>query len=427
MTGNKKIIIVGGGFAGLRLARELNGSSFDVLLIDRQNHHQFQPLFYQVASARLEPSTISFPFRKVFQHSRNVKFLMAEVKRINAEENSIITSTGNYYYDYLVIATGCRTNYFGNEELSRYTLPMKSTIDALEIRNRILMGFEDLMSVDGSEAESLLNIVIVGAGPTGVELAGAFAEMKKNILPKDYPGYDFSRLKIFLIEGSDNTLNSLSDLSKKASRKYLTEMGVTVRTGTFVNGYDGKIVKLNNGENIPCRNVIWAAGITGDVIPGINACSVTKSGRYIVDRFNKILGYKNVYALGDIAYMETPKYPHGHPQVANVAINQGKNLSHNLKACLRGGKLTEYEYHDLGTMATVGKHRAVVDLPFISFKGYFAWFVWMFLHLMLILSVRNKLMIFIDWAWNYLTNDSSLRLILSTGTEKKDNLKKGLQ
>lgn len=416
MIGNRKIIIIGGGFAGLRLARELNGSQFDVLLIDRQNHHQFQPLFYQVASARLEPSTISFPFRKVFQRSRNVHFLMAEVKSINSEANEIITSAGTYSYDYLVIATGCKTNYFGNEDLLRYTLPMKTTIDALEIRNRILSGFEHLMSANGKEAESLLNIVIVGAGPTGVELAGAFAEMKNSILPKDYPGYDFSPLKIFLLEGSDNTLNSLSDLSKKASRIYLTELGVTVRTNTFVTGYDGRTVNLNNGEKIPCRNVIWAAGITGDVIKGINAGSVTKSGRYIVDRYNKILGYRNIYAIGDIAYMETPRYPKGHPQVANVAINQGKNLSNNLKAGLKGRKLKEYEYHDLGTMATIGKHRAVVDLPFISFKGYFAWFVWMFLHLMLILSVRNKVMIFIDWAWNYLTNDSSLRLILSTGT-----------
>jgi NADH dehydrogenase len=254
--------------------------------------------------------------------------------------------------------------------------------------------------------------VIVGGGPTGVELAGAFAEMKNIILPRDYPGFDFSRLRIILIEKSPNTLNSMSEMSKKASAKYLGELGVDVRTQVFVTEYDGKIVILNTGEKIPCKNLIWAAGISGNLISGINIENITRNGRYIVDRYNRIPGFNDVFAVGDIAYMETPLYPNGHPQVANVAIGQAKNLARNIKALASGKKMREYEYKDLGSMATIGKHKAVVDLRFVSFKGHFAWYIWMFLHLMLILSVKNKLMIFINWAWNYLTRDSSLRLII---------------
>lgn len=406
-----RVIITGGGFGGLQLARKLNGSDFDVLLIDRQNHHQFQPLFYQVASARLEPSTISFPFRKVFQRSRNVRFLLAEMTAVNTEMNLVETTVGTFSYDILVIATGCNTNYFGSSSIMKHALPMKTTMEAIEIRNRILLGFESLISASSADTAGLLNIVIVGAGPTGVELSGAFAEMKSVVLPRDYPEHDFSKLKIILLEGSSNTLNSMSEMARKASMRYLQELGVQVRTGVFVTDYDGRTIKLNTGEEIPCRNMIWAAGVTGNVVGGLLPDSLTRSGRYITDRYNRVIGYRNIYAIGDIAYMETPLYPHGHPQVANVAINQGKNLARNLRAEAKGRKLTEYEYRDLGSMATIGKHRAVVDLPFMSFKGYFAWFIWMFLHLMLILSVKNKLMIFIDWAWNYLTRDSSLRLI----------------
>ncbi len=427
MISRTRIIIVGGGFGGLQLARKLNNSAFDILLIDSQNHHQFQPLFYQVASARLEPSTISFPFRKIFQRSGNIRFFLARLSEIIPDKNEIITSIGDFNYDYLIIATGCKTNYFGNDGIMQNALPMKTTLDAIEIRNRILLGFENLISARDNHVEALLNIVIVGAGPTGVELAGAFAEMKRVILPRDYPGFDFSGLKIILLEGSANTLGNMSELSKKASMKYLIDLGVDVRTEVFVTGYDGMTITLNNGEKILCKNMIWAAGVTGNMADGIKKDSTTRSGRYIVDRYNRISGYSDIFAIGDIAYMETPLYPHGHPQVANVAINQGKNLAGNLKAMMSGGKLKEYEYKDLGSMATIGKHRAVVDLPFMSFKGYLAWFIWMFLHLMLILSVKNKLMIFINWAWNYLTNDSSLRLIFTVrnGSKSGDNIPAG--
>ena len=413
MSHRKKIILIGGGFAGLHLAQQLNNTAFDVFLIDKQNHHQFQPLYYQVASARLEPSNISFPFRKIFQKSNNVEIRLAEVTKIVSSENKIETNIGDFNYDYLVIATGCKTNFFGNEQISKHALSMKTTEEAIEIRNTILLNFEKYISAKENEKEALLNIVLVGAGPTGVELAGAFSEMKKYILPRDYPHIDFSKLKVILLEGSKNTLNSMSEESKKASRNYLEEMGVVIRTETFVTNYDGVTATLNTGETIMTNNLIWAAGVTGNIIEGINKEQIIRN-RYKVDRFNKIHGTQNIYALGDIAYMETPLYPNGHPQLANVAINQGKNLASNFLNQLKNKPQKEYEYKDLGSMATIGKYRAVVDLPFIKFQGFFAWYVWMFLHLMLILSVRNKLSIFFNWAWSYLLKDSSLRLILKS-------------
>ena len=411
MEQRKKIILIGGGFAGLHLAKQLSNTGFDILLIDKQNHHQFQPLYYQVASARLEPSNISFPFRKIFQKAKNIQIRLAEVTKIVAESRKIETTIGDFNYDFLVIASGCKTNFFGNEQISKHALSMKTTEEAIEIRNSILLNFEKLISAKAEERESLLNIVLVGAGATGVELAGAFSEMKKDILPRDYPHMDFSKLNIILLEGSKNTLNNMSEESKTASKKYLEDLGVIVKTETFVTNYDGKTATLNNGETIQTTNLIWAAGVTGNVIEGISTENVIRN-RYKVDRYNKILGTQNIYAVGDIAFMETPKYPNGHPQVANVAINQGKNLAINFLSILKGKSLKEYEYKDLGSMATIGKYRAVVDLPFIKFQGFFAWWIWMFLHLMLILSVRNKLAIFFNWAWNYLAKDSSLRLIL---------------
>ena len=410
--GRKRVLVVGGGFAGLQLIENLDSNLFDVVLIDKVNHHQFQPLFYQVATSQLEPSSISFPLRKIFQDRKGTQIRLAEVTEIFPEKNEVGTSIGNFGYDYLVIASGCGTNFYGNENLEKYTYGLKTTYDAIKIRNRILEGFEEAISMSGLERKSVLNIVIVGGGPTGVEMAGAFAEIKQNILPRDFPDIDFKDLTITLLEGSSHTLNSMSDCAKLASEKYLTDLGVRVKTGLFVKEYDGRDVKLSNGEVILSQNVIWAAGVIGNTIKGIDIESVVGSGRYKVNRQNAILGYSNIYAVGDIAYMETPKYPKGHPQLANVAINQAKNLARNLKRMQNGKTQKDFEYLNLGSMATVGKHKAVVDLPFISFKGYFAWFVWMFLHLMLILSIRNKLIIFINWAWNYFTKDTSLRLIL---------------
>jgi NADH dehydrogenase len=409
---NKRILILGAGFAGLQLARQLSNTSYEITLIDRYNYHQFQPLFYQVATARLEPSSISFPLRKIFQNKENVHIRLAEVKAIDAEQNKVITNEGDFDYDYLVIATGCTTNFFGNKEIAEKAFPMKSTTEAMALRNRILLNFEDALSATEEELKAILNIVVAGGGPTGVELAGALAEMKKNVLPKDYPDMDFSQLNVYLLEGSPVTLGPMSKASQQKSQLYLEQLGVKVWTEAIVESYDGHTVRLKDGRNIATRNLIWAAGVTGNLPGGLPEEITRRGNRVKVDRYNKVEGFNNIYAVGDIAYMETPKYPKSHPQVANVAINQAKLLGKNFKAALNNSNWKEFEYQDPGSMATVGKRKAVVDLPKFSFQGRLAWFTWMFLHLMLILSVRNKLFIFINWAISYFTNDTTLRLIL---------------
>lgn len=416
-----KVVIIGGGFAGLQLAKTLMKADLKVILVDKQNHHQFQPLFYQVASGRLEPSSISFPFRKIFQKSKNVDFRMADIINIDPIEKKIMTAYDrNITYDHLVIATGCKTNFFGNKEMSENAFSMKTTQDSIDIRNKILFSFEKEIFARPEEKQAWMNIVIVGGGPTGVELSGSFAELKKNILPKDYHNIDFSKFNIILLEGSKNTLNNMSEESRIASRRYLEEMGVIVKTETLIESYDGKLAVLNTGEIIPTKNVIWAAGVIGNIINGLESQDIFKN-RYIVDRLNKIKHFDNIYALGDVAYMVTPKYPNGHPQVANVALNQAKTLGKNIVNSLKNENYQpiEYEYNDMGMMATIGKNKAVVEFPFIKFHGALAWYIWMFLHLMLILSVRNKLVIFFNWAWSYLTKDTSLRLITNIDYKKE--------
>lgn len=410
METREKIIIIGGGFAGLQLAKTLNNKNKKVIVLDRMNHHMFQPLFYQVASGRIEPSNISFPFRKIFQQSRNTQFRMTDVKEIDTVNNKVITDEAEFTYDKLIIATGCKTNFFGNKELEGKAFGMKNTQEAISIRNHVLMTFEKLIIEKSRSDDGNWNIVIVGSGPTGVELAGAFAEMKKDILPRDYPYMNFDQLKIILVSSTEKPLAVMSSEAQEKSEKYLKDLGVTFMSGEVVTEYDGDKVHLKSGKEIPSNNVIWAAGVTGNVIDGFPEEKLVRN-RYIVDRYNKIKGYDNVYAIGDIAYMETPKYPQGHPQVANVAINQAKNLGKNLLK-KSPDEWKEYEYDDKGSLATIGKHRAVVDLPFIKFQGFLAWYFWMFLHLMLILSVRNKLAIFFNWMWSYINKDSSLRLII---------------
>jgi NADH:ubiquinone reductase (H+-translocating) len=412
-----RIVIIGAGFAGLRIARSLNNTNYEVYLIDRHNYHEFQPLMYQVATARLEPSSISFPLRKIFQHTRNVHIHIAEVDRIDTAGKVVYTSIGDVGYDRLVIALGCTTNFFGNHRIQSHSFPMKSVPNAMALRNRILQTFEDTIIAGPAERQALLNFVIVGGGPTGVELSGAMAEMKKYILPRDYPGMDFSRLTIYLLEGSPNTLNAMSEPSRAKSRQYLEKLGVIVRTSTVVEDYDGETVTLKGGETIAARNVIWAAGVTGNHLEGVPAASLMKGNRLKTNRRHEAEGLDGVYAIGDIALMPTPKYPNGHPQLANVAIAHAASLALNFKRELRGKPPIEFEYHNKGTMATVGKRKAVVDLPQISFQGTFAWFTWMFVHLMLILSVKNKLFIFLNWMMSYFANDSTLRLILKANTD----------
>ncbi|MCC7030062.1 MAG: NAD(P)/FAD-dependent oxidoreductase [Chitinophagaceae bacterium] len=418
MKEKKKIILIGGGFAGIEFVKKIDSHLFDVLLIDKINHHQFQPLFYQVATSQIEPASISFPFRNIFKHKKNLQIRLAEVIEVNDTAQLVITTVGEFRYDYLVIAIGCKTNFFGNQNIAKYSFTLKTTYDSIAIRNHILQTFENIISAEEHEKENLMNLVIVGAGPTGVELAGAFAEIKKNILPKDYPGIDFTAFKIILVEGSKHTLNNMSAQAKEASRNYLLKMGVQIITEVFVKDYDGQVLQLSNGSVISSATVIWAAGVTGNVMKGLPPENIIQGNRIQVNRINQMLLSERIFALGDIAYMETPLYPKGHPQVANVAINQAKNLANNFKRIALQRTALEFEYKDLGSMATIGRNKAVVDLSFVKFKGYIAWLVWMFLHLMLILSVRNKLIIFINWSWAYITKDTSLRFILKHSDKK---------
>ncbi|HEX8268354.1 MAG TPA: NAD(P)/FAD-dependent oxidoreductase [Flavobacterium sp.] len=421
MDTNKRIVIVGAGFAGLRLAQDLRKSPYELYLIDKNNYHQFQPLMYQVATARLEPASISFPLRKVFQYCKNTHIRIADVLSVDTNAKQVVTSIGNYPYDYLIIAAGCKTNYFGNQELEKHAFPMKSVPEAIQLRNRILQTFEDAVITPPENLQFLLNFVVVGGGPTGVELAGALAEMKKNILPKDYPDKDFSQLQIYLLEGSPYVLSAMSEESKTVSRKYLEDLGVVVKTETIVENYDGRTITLKGGGSIEAKNVIWAAGISGNVLDGIPRECYTRGSRLVVNRYNHVENLPDVYAIGDIAYMTTPKYPNGHPQVASVAIEQAKVLARNFKNMGQNKPLTEYEFHNKGSMATVGKRKAVVDLPKFSFQGRFAWLMWMLVHLMLILSVKNKLSIFVNWMFSYFNNDSTLRVLIKPVEKKVEN------
>lgn len=418
-----KIILVGGGFAGMEFAKRMRNKGFDLLLIDKQNHHQFQPLFYQVACSMLEPTSISFPFRRMFQDTKNMEFRMAHLERVFPEQKYIQTNVGNFEYDYLILGLGCTTNFFGNASVAEHAMTLKTTQEAIHVRNHILNNFEMVISMPDEEREPYLNIVIVGAGPTGVELSGSFAEMKSNILPKDYTFFDFNRLNIKLIEGSPNTLNAMSDHAHKYSRAYLEKMGVDIRTQTVVKDYDGENLTLSTGEVIRTKNVIWAAGVIANKVEGLEKAEIMRGNRLHVDRYSRVIGYESIFALGDLAYMEEPKYPNGQPQLANVAINQAKNLAKNLLKFKPVSEWKEYSYKDLGSMATVGRNKAVVDLPRFKFKGWFAWMVWMFLHLMLILTVRSKLIILINWALSYFASDNStLRVIFSNPDKRKTHV-----
>ena len=419
-----KVVIIGAGFGGLKLARHLNNKpGFDVVLIDKCNYHQFQPLFYQVATAGLDASNISFPLRKVFQKSKNVRIRLAELKEINAKENKVITSEEEISYDVLVIATGADTNFFGNQQLADHAMPMKSSVEAIELRHRLLENLESaIVTTDPDELQRKMNIVVVGGGPTGVEVSGALSEMKKYILPKDFPELDFSKMNIYLLEGSPKTLAAMSEKSSAESQRYLENMGVTVLTNTIVKDYDGKDVLLTNGEKIASSIVIWAAGIKGNIPGGIDPSLIVRGNRITTDRRCRVMGSENIYAIGDVAYMETPKFPKGHPQVAPVAMQQAKMLADNLIRMERkSDKFFDFEYNDKGSMATVGRNKAVVDVPKpkLHFKGWFAWIIWMSLHLMMILGVKNRFFVFNHWLYKYFTYDQNLRLIFR-GVEGRD-------
>lgn len=384
-------------------------------MVDRFNYHQFQPLFYQVATAGLDASNISFPLRKVFHNSKNVRIRFANIERIDTEAKAVITDSGPIPYDTLVIATGAGTNFFGNKEIETHAFSMKSTVEALQIRHRLMENLEAAVTEnDPDELQRLLNVVVVGGGATGVEVSGAIAEMKNYVLPKDYPELDFGNMNIYLVEGSGKVLSTMSSESSEQAAKYLSKLGVTLLLNTQVAGYDGRNLSSKDGNSIPTATVIWAAGIRGHIPAGLENVPPQRGNRLPVDIYNRINGLENVFAVGDIALMPTENYPNGHPQVAPVAMQQADNIAYNLNLILQGkGDLKSFEYKDKGSMATVGRNLAVVDIPKpkLHFGGFLAWLVWMALHLMLILGVKNRLFVFINWLYNYMTYDQSLRLI----------------
>jgi NADH dehydrogenase len=412
-SNHPKVVIVGGGFAGLKLARKLMKEDFQVILLDKNNYHQFQPLFYQVATAGLEPSAISFPLRKIFHHSKNVVFRMAEVQRIDVNQNRLFTDIGHIDYDHLILAMGGDTNYFGSKSIEYYATPMKTVSEALYIRNKIISNYERAINIEKVEHRKyLMNVVIVGGGPTGVELAGAMAELRNNVLPIDYPELNFHNMKVVLIEAGPELLGSMSPESKSHALKYLQELGVDVMLNTQVKDYDGQIVSLSDDVFLETQTLLWAAGIKPNLIDGLSLEHYAPSGRIYVDSYSQIIDCPGVYALGDVSLLTEEKYPKGHPQVAQVALQQAERLANNLIDAQKGKALKPFRYKNLGSMATIGKKRAVVDLPFIKFQGLLAWLTWLFVHLMAILGVKNRLFVFLNWSWNYLSFDPSLRLLI---------------
>jgi NADH dehydrogenase len=418
--GLKRIVVAGAGFGGLKLARMLaRKPGFEIVLIDRNNYHQFQPLFYQIATSGLEPSAIAFPLRKAFQNCPNVHIRITGIEAVDPQRKVIQTQKGLVDYDYLIIATGADTHFFGNERIAQLSYPMKSVLEAIQIRHRVLENFEEALSLsDGDSIRERTSIVIVGGGPTGVELAGAFAEMQQYILPKDYPGIDFSAMDIFLLEASPRILGGMSEKSSAKSHQYLIRLGVKILTGARVMDYNGQSIQMEDGSQIRSRTLIWAAGIISDPFPGIPPETWVANKRIRVDPFNQVIGMTDIFAIGDIACMEEPGYPKGHPQIAQAAIQQGKNLAENMMRQKKNQAMKPFRFRDLGVMATVGRNLSVVDLPWLRFSGFFAWLFWMFIHLMAIVGVKNRLLIFINWSWNYLTYDQSLRLIFNSNKLK---------
>lgn len=410
----KRIVIIGGGFAGISLAKKLRHKNFQVVMMDKHNYHTFQPLLYQVATGGLEPDSIAYPIRKVIKEYKDFYFRLGDVKEIDAANNRIIADIGDLHYDYLVIATGTKTNYFGNKEIERNSMSMKTIPQSLNIRSLILESFEAaLLTDDEAERESLINFVLVGGGPTGVELAGALAEMKKAVLPKDYPDLDIKKMQIHLIQSSDRLLDSMTEKSSLAAENFLKNLGVVVHRNLRVMGYDGFVVTTNTNLEFHSSTVIWTAGVAGKLISGLNKEAIfERIDRIKVDAHNKVKGYENVFAIGDICLMETEKYPKGHPQMAQPAMQQGSLLAENLVNLQNNKPLKAFEYKDKGSMATIGRNKAVVDLPKFHFHGVFAWFVWMFIHLISLIGFKNKAVVFLNWVYNYIRFDREARLII---------------
>jgi NADH dehydrogenase len=410
----KRLVLIGGGFGNIQLIKRLkNYSSFQITLIDKHNYHTFQPLLYQVASGGLGSDAVAYPYRKIFRNYKNFSFRLAEVQEIDTERNMLNTNIGPIGYDELVIGTGSETNFYGMENMAKWAMELKSIPQALDLRSNILQEFEEAINtVNLGERKAYLNFVVVGAGPTGVETAGALAEFKKHVLPFDYPELDHNLMQVHLVEAGQRLMPAMSEIASAKTKEYLEELGVKVWLNTAVKDFDGKAITFGDGTALETRTVLWSAGVKGSLISGIKEEAILRKSRYLVNEHNLVKGYDNIYAIGDVAAMVTDKTPNGHPSVAQVAIQQGDRLGKNMTARMQGRKQKPFQYNDLGSMATIGRNRAVVDLPFIKFQGRIAWLAWMFIHLMTLVSFRNRVIVFVNWMWNYFTYERSIRLII---------------
>ncbi|MEO5645663.1 MAG: NAD(P)/FAD-dependent oxidoreductase [Bacteroidia bacterium] len=417
----KRVVIIGGGFAGIELAKRLC-RTHQVVMIDKHNYHTFQPLLYQVATAGIEADSIAFPLRKIFKGQKHFYFRMGKALEILPEKNTLRTDVGDITYDYLAIATGSDTSYFGMENLKANSMPMKTVREALDLRSMILQNFEKAVGTTTEEERTaLMTYVIAGGGPTGVELAGSLGELKKHVLPHDYPELDFHKMQIHLIDTSPRLLTAFGEKASEKAKEYLEKLGVKVWLGYRVTNYDGVFVTTDKEKTFHTPTMIWAAGVAGVSIPGIPADSIQRNGRVKVDETNLVDGTTNVFAIGDVAAMVTKDFPRNHPQVAQVAIQQATRLGKNLSSGKAKAHWDKFVYKDKGSMATVGMHRAVVESKFITTQGFFAWLLWIFVHLMALVGFRNRLVVFFNWLISYFNYDHGLRLIIRPSKRNKPN------
>jgi len=414
-----RVVVIGAGFAGLKFALKIDSKRYQTVLIDKNNYHTFQPLMYQVASSGLEANSIIYPIRKAFKNKKHFHFRLTKVKSVNTDINEITTDIGVLKYDYLIIATGATTNFFGMKNIQKFGYTMKSLVESLNLRNVILKNFEKALNTsDLIERRRYMSFVIVGGGATGIELAGALAELKNNVLQHDYQDLDIRKMEIYVIEASDRILPGMSNNASNKSAKFLKDIGVIVLLNTSVKDYDGNTI-ITNKKTLHSNTLIWSAGVMGKPIANIDD-TLTQNKRIKTDDYNRVIGYENIYSIGDVSCMETIKEGKGYPMLGSIAAQQGKHLAKNFNALGNNKKMKPFKYNDKGTMATIGRHKAVVDFPFLNFSGAIAWYVWMFLHLLLLVGYRNMLVVFIDWSWRYFKYDNGLRLIIGKTKGKKE-------
>ncbi|KAA5823654.1 NAD(P)/FAD-dependent oxidoreductase [Algibacter amylolyticus] len=413
-TSFPRIVIIGGGFAGVALAKKLSKQEVQVVLLDKNNYHTFQPLLYQVSTGGLEPDSIAYPIRKILKDFPNFYFRLADVEEIDTQKNKVKTNIGNLKFDYLVVASGSTTNFFGNTEVERHSMAMKTIPQSLDLRSLILENFEDaLLTSDLNERNALMNFVIVGGGPTGVELAGALAEIKKGILPKDYPDLDTRLAQIHIVQSSNCILKGMSAQASAKAEDFLEKLGVNVWKNVRVTNYDGKTVTTNTDLTFETATLVWAAGVKGATIKGLDAQDlVSRGNRLLVNEFNQVKGYNHIFAIGDIACLVSDEFPHGFPMMAQPAIQQGDQLGDNILKLIENQHMEPFSYTDKGAMATIGRNKAVVDLKRWKFQGVFAWYVWMFVHLFFLIGFRNRMVVFVNWVYNYVRFDREARLII---------------